>query len=92
MKPAPFDYHRPATLDEALHLLARRHGDARILAGGQSLVPMMNLRLARPAVLVDINRIPGLDYHRRTAMCCASARWPAMPRWPHQRWRANARR
>ena len=65
MKPAPFDYHRAATLDEALHLLAHHNGDARILAGGQSLVPMMNLRLARPAVLVDINRIPGLDYHRR---------------------------
>jgi CO/xanthine dehydrogenase FAD-binding subunit len=60
MKPAPFEYARPATLDEALDLL-RRHGDeAKILAGGQSLVPMMNMRLARPAVVVDINRVSAL--------------------------------
>jgi CO/xanthine dehydrogenase FAD-binding subunit len=61
MKPAPFEYARPTTLDEALDLL-RRHGDeAKILAGGQSLVPMMNMRLARPAFVVDINRVSGLD-------------------------------
>jgi carbon-monoxide dehydrogenase medium subunit len=60
MKPARFDYIRPASLTEALDVL-RSHGeDARILAGGQSLVPMLNLRLAAPALLVDINRIPGL--------------------------------
>ncbi|HKZ04533.1 MAG TPA: FAD binding domain-containing protein, partial [Methylomirabilota bacterium] len=60
MKPAPFAYCRPATLAEALDTLAR-HGDARILAGGQSLMPALNMRLAQPGVLVDINRLPGLD-------------------------------
>jgi len=58
MKPARFDYARPATLAEALALLAQP--DAAVLAGGQSLMPMMNLRVARPALLVDINRLPGL--------------------------------
>ena len=48
MKPAPFDYVRPATLDEALDLLTRHGADARVIAGGQSLVAMMNLRIARP--------------------------------------------
>jgi carbon-monoxide dehydrogenase medium subunit len=61
MKPAPFAYHRPATLDEAFHLLERYGDDARLLAGGQSLVPALNMRLATPAALVDINRLPGLD-------------------------------
>ncbi len=60
MKPPPFDYHRPNTVGEALELLARFAGDASILAGGQSLVPMMNMRLAEPPVLIDINRIPQL--------------------------------
>jgi carbon-monoxide dehydrogenase medium subunit len=61
MKPAPFAYQRPASLDEALALLAE-HGDEAVpLAGGQSLVPMMNLRLAQPATLVDLNEIPDLD-------------------------------
>ena len=61
MKPAPFAYHRPATLDEAFSLLERYGPDARLLAGGQSLVPALNMRLATPAALVDINRVPGLD-------------------------------
>lgn len=61
MKPAPFAYHRPSTLDEAFALLERYGADARLLAGGQSLVPALNMRLAMPAVLVDINRLPGLD-------------------------------
>ncbi len=61
MKPAPFAYHRPATLDEAFYLLERYGPDARLLAGGQSLVPALNMRLATPAALVDINRLPGLD-------------------------------
>lgn len=60
MKPAPFDYCAPTSLDEALHELGR-DGEARVLAGGQSLVPMMNLRLAQPERLVDLNRVPGLD-------------------------------
>jgi 2-furoyl-CoA dehydrogenase FAD binding subunit len=61
VKPAPFAYSRPASLDEALALL-REHGEeAKVLAGGQSLVPLLNMRLARPSVLVDLNRVPGLD-------------------------------
>jgi carbon-monoxide dehydrogenase medium subunit len=62
--PAEFDYHAPATIDEALALLGRLGGDAKILAGGHSLVPAMRFRLAQPAALVDINRIPGLSYVR----------------------------
>jgi carbon-monoxide dehydrogenase medium subunit len=62
MKPAPFDYERPTSVDAVLSLLASRHGSAKIIAGGQSLVPMMNFRVARPDVLVDINRIPDLNY------------------------------
>lgn len=61
MKPAPFTYAAPSTLEEAIALLAE-HGDtAKLLAGGQSLMPMMNLRLARPQYIVDINRVVGLD-------------------------------
>jgi carbon-monoxide dehydrogenase medium subunit len=61
MKPAPFRYVDPRDLDEALAALAEHADDAAILAGGQSLLPLMNLRLAQPEVVVDINRIPGLD-------------------------------
>ena len=64
MKPAPFAYHRPATPDEALALLAEHGGEAKPLAGGQSLIPAMNFRLARPAVLVDLNRVAELGYVR----------------------------
>ena len=64
MKPAPFVYFTPATVAEALALLARHGGDAKPLAGGQSLIPAMNFRLARPAVLVDLNRIAELTYVR----------------------------
>ena len=60
MKPAPFEYIRPGSLPEALDALARHASTGKILAGGQSLVPMMNLRLVKPAVLIDINRVPGL--------------------------------
>ena len=55
MKPAPFRYARPVTAAEAVALLASHHGEAKLLAGGQSLVPLLNMRLARPAVLVDLN-------------------------------------
>lgn len=65
MKPAAFEYLRPDDLSTALTLLSE-HEDTRILAGGQSLVPMMNTRLARPSRIVDINRIPELDYIRET--------------------------
>ncbi len=61
MKCAPFDYVRPGSVEEAVAALAAADGEGKILAGGQSLVPVMALRMARPAVLVDVNRIPGLD-------------------------------
>jgi len=62
MIPSAFDYVAPATLDEAVALLGAHGGEAKVLSGGQSLIPMLKLRLASPPVLVDINRIPGLDY------------------------------
>ncbi|MED2974196.1 FAD binding domain-containing protein [Fictibacillus sp. B-59209] len=62
MKPAVFDYHVPTRLDEALHLLDDFGYDAKIMSGGQSLIPMMNMRLARPKVLIDINQIKELNY------------------------------
>ena len=64
MKPPKFDYHAPASVDEAVALLQRYGGDAKVLAGGQSLMPMLNFRLARPAALVDVNRIAALAYIR----------------------------
>jgi CO/xanthine dehydrogenase FAD-binding subunit len=64
MKPPRFDYHAPRSIDEAVSLLARYGGDAKVLAGGQSLMPMLNFRLTRPAALVDVNRIPALAYVR----------------------------
>ncbi|HEX4805568.1 MAG TPA: xanthine dehydrogenase family protein subunit M [Conexibacter sp.] len=60
MKPAPFAYHAPDTLDEALDLLAQLGDDAKALAGGQSLIPMMNMRLAQPQALIDVCRVPEL--------------------------------
>src|SRR5262245_60987909 len=66
VKPAPFEYHRPASLDELFDLLARFGDDGRILAGGQSLVPALNMRLATPRAVIDINRLPGLDDIRLT--------------------------
>lgn len=61
MKPAAFHYHRPRTLAQALALLAEHGADAKLIAGGQSLGPMMNMRLAQPAQLVDLNEVTGLD-------------------------------
>ena len=60
MKPPPFEYHAPRTVEEACALLGSLE-DAKVLAGGQSLVPLLNFRLARPAHIVDINRVGGLD-------------------------------
>lgn len=60
MKPAPFEYHRPESLDEALELLAEHGDEAKPLAGGQSLVPLLAMRLAQPAHLVDLNRVSEL--------------------------------
>ncbi|HEX3551325.1 MAG TPA: xanthine dehydrogenase family protein subunit M [Candidatus Elarobacter sp.] len=66
MFPAPFEYHRAASVDETIALLGQYGADARILAGGQSLIPAMRFRLARPSVLVDINAIADLAYLRET--------------------------
>lgn len=62
MKPAPFEYHAARSLEEALTLLSEFASEARVLAGGQSLVPLMNMRLARPQQIVDINQVTELDY------------------------------
>jgi carbon-monoxide dehydrogenase medium subunit len=67
LKPAPFEYVDARSLDEAVALLARHGDDARPLAGGQSLVPLMNMRLARPRVVVDLNRVESLAYIRDTS-------------------------
>ena len=61
MKPPPFAYSRAESVDEAVSILAEHGADAKILAGGQSLVPMLNFRLASPSLLVDVNRVPGLS-------------------------------
>ena len=88
MKPAPFAYHRAHSVAEAVALLAELGEEAKILAGGLSLVPMMNFRLARPTALVDVSRIDGLSYLRavpagatpQTQAGCASARSPPTAR------------
>jgi CO/xanthine dehydrogenase FAD-binding subunit len=64
MKPAKFDYHDPATIDEALGLMAQYGDHARPLAGGQSLVPLMNFRVVRPPHLIDLNGVAALNYLR----------------------------
>src|SRR3546814_6425092 len=61
MKAPDFIYHRASSVAEAIQLLSEYDGNARILSGGQSLIPMLNMRLWRPSALIDINRIPGLD-------------------------------
>ncbi len=64
MKPAAFQYHRPPTIEDAVSLLKEFGEEGKILAGGQSLMPLMNFRLAQPAHLIDINFIEGIDYIR----------------------------
>jgi carbon-monoxide dehydrogenase medium subunit len=64
MKPAPFDYVAPRSLDEALDALAEGGSDAKLLAGGQSLIPLLNFRLARPSLLIDLNQVAELAYVR----------------------------
>ena len=63
MYPNRFDYESPTTVEEAIAILDRSGGEAKVLSGGQSLMPMLKLRFAAPAMIVDINNIPGLDYH-----------------------------
>jgi len=67
VKPPRFTYHAPTTIDEATAVLAEHSEDAKVLAGGQSLIPLLNFRLAAPAHLVDINGLPGLDSVERTS-------------------------
>ncbi len=64
MKPAPFQYAAPESVEETLALLRAHGADGKLLAGGQSLVPLLNMRLARPSVIIDLNRVEGLDYIR----------------------------
>jgi len=66
MKPQAFDYARPDSAEEAVSMLGQAGDDARILAGGQSLMAVLNLRLAQPSVLIDISRVPDLNYVRNT--------------------------
>ncbi|MWA00952.1 xanthine dehydrogenase family protein subunit M [Actinomadura sp. LD22] len=85
MKPAPFGYHAPADVAEATALLSELGDDAKVLAGGQSLVPMMALRLARPEQVVDVNRVAGLGGVRRengTLVVGATTRHVALERDP----------
>lgn len=83
MKPPPFRYHRPQSLPEAIDVLSYLGDEAKVLAGGQSLVPLLNMRLARPTDLIDINRLPGLDEIRiegRELVLGAMARMAAVER------------
>jgi len=64
MKPAPFEYHAPGSVEEVLFILHNSGGEAKILAGGQSLVPAMNFRVVQPSALIDLNRLPELGYIR----------------------------
>lgn len=85
MKPAAFDYLQATTLDEALDVLHEAGGDARVIAGGQSLMPMLNMRLARPAVLVDIMRIEALQKIERNGgdiVVGAGVRQAKLEAWP----------
>src|SRR5437879_780597 len=78
MKLPPLEYACPATLSEAVALLATRDRDAKALAGGQSLIPMLAFRLAAPALLVDLRKVPGLD---RITIAEGGVRLGAMVRW-----------
>lgn len=64
MKPAPFEYHAPTSLEEALGLMNQHADEAKLLAGGQSLVPAMNFRVVQPSMLIDLNRVQGLSHIR----------------------------
>ncbi len=88
MKPAPFTYVSPETEEEALDLLRRHGDDARLLAGGQSLVPMLNLRIVQPAVIVDLGRCPSLAYiaaENGSLVCGAMTRQMTAERSPEVR-------
>jgi 2-furoyl-CoA dehydrogenase FAD binding subunit len=85
MKPAPFDYVRAEHLDEALEILGQEGSDARVIAGGQSLMPMLNMRLAKPRTLIDIMRLPELariERTKATVMVGAGVRQASLLDWP----------
>ena len=88
MKPAPFDYLRPDSISEAVDCAAEYGADARYLAGGQSLVAMLNMRVATPNVLIDVGALPDASYIRLTdshvAIGCAT-RQAELERWPQLR-------
>ena len=69
MKPAPFEYHVPDSIDQALKLMHEHADAAKILAGGQSLVPAMNFRVVQPAMLIDLNRLKEMSYVREMGDC-----------------------
>ena len=85
MLPARFEYHRPSTLDEALGLLAEHGDDAKVLAGGQSLIPLMKYRFSSVGHLIDVNRIAGLDGIDESDGVLRSARWCATTTWQRRR-------
>ena len=88
MKPAPFEYFDPRTVDEAITLLESHGDEAKVLAGGQSLVPMLALRLARPSVVIDVNRVTGLDGVRQNGSAVsvgALVRQRTLERWATER-------
>src|SRR5947209_16248123 len=85
MKPAPFDYVRAETLAEAHEVLAAEGGDAAVLAGGQSLVPLLSMRMARPKVLVDIRQVAefsGIGVEKGAIRVAASVRQGELLAWP----------
>ncbi|HET9126194.1 MAG TPA: xanthine dehydrogenase family protein subunit M [Solirubrobacteraceae bacterium] len=85
MKPAPFDYVAPGTVAETLELLTRHGEDGKLLAGGQSLMPMLNFRIAQPETLIDINNLDELSYitsHGQTLHIGALTRHAALERSP----------
>lgn len=86
MKPQAFDYARPESAEEAVSLLADAGDDGRILAGGQSLMAVLNLRLAQPSVLIDISRVPDLNYVKndRTHLAIGAAATQASVEWRPQ--------
>ena len=77
MKPAPFEYLYPESLEEAVGLLGKHGDEAKVLAGGQSLVPMMAFRLATPNVIIDLNRISELS-----GRSPGRGSWRSCPGWP----------
>ena len=101
MLPSRFEYHRPESLEEALSLLAEHGDEAKVLAGGQSLIPLMKLRFAAPAHLIDVNRIARARRHRRDRRLAArsarsrattSSRPPTCSRHATRRWPRPRRR